>query len=187
MMAVTLKRIDNPVVLRPVSPPPAYVKPIEFRTIAASIPLQPEIATLLAMDDSQLSTVLFAASIDIDSAMRYQGEKYDARQPLEFPRRTSSDVWDWQFGDGIELGRPVFPYNVKLACVYQAAYLQNPKFAKRLENIRSGLASHSIGTASESYVRPADLVAITGGGFTALGDRPQRIMEKYRLTTGRIL
>ena len=164
-----------------------YVTATEFRSMAAGMMAVTGIATLLAMDDSNLSAILFTASMDIDAAMRYQGEKFDPQQPLEFPRSpygSNPIVWNWKDGENGVGGKVVVPYMVKLACIYQAAWLQDPKFAKRLEDILSGIASHSIGTASESFVKSADLVA---GGFTNLGDRAMRIMEKYRLTTGKML
>jgi len=182
-MAVILENITDPIILQDVTPPLAYLTAIEFRTLAAGMMAVTGIAALLAMDDYTLDTVLWTASMDIDAAMRYQGEKYAANQPLEFPRRpygSNPIVWDWDDN----AGRAVFPFNVKLACANQAAWLQQPKFAKRMEDIRSGLASQSIGTASESYVKAADIVA---GGFTGLGDRTMRLMERYLLTTGRLL
>jgi len=213
-MAVILENITDPIVLQDVTPPIAYLTAVEFRTMAAGMMAVPGIAAMLAMNDDAIAAVLFAASHDIDAAMHYQGRKYfGTQQPLEFPRvafgstpgvnqfgiplsgptslplTMDTVVWDWDIdpsenGSGIGGGKAVVPYNVKLACIYQAAWLQQPKYAQRLEDIQSGVTSHSIGTASESFVKAAD---ISAAGFTGLGNRAMRLMEKYRIGTGRLL
>jgi len=209
-MPVVLENIKSPVVLQNAALPPAYVSPSECRTICVGMVAIPGVLALLAMTDDTLAAVLATASQDIDSAMHYQGRKYFTLQTLEFPRipfgsspgvnqfgiplsgpaslplTPDTVVWDWEPGTNGEFGKAVVPHKVKLACIHQAAWLQNPQYAKRIEDIQSGVASHSIGTASESFARPKEL----GGGrmgFTGLGARAMQIMEKYKIGTGRLL
>lgn len=158
----------------------------------------PGLAAMAALDDAPLAALLLAAANDIDAAMRYQGRKAASSQIREFPRvaygrpvnqwpsdfafARDSDavVYDWD----ADTNTAIVPESVKLATLYQAAWLQQPANAARLEAIRSGLASQSIGSASESYAKPAELAEL---GQTGLSDRAARIMERYRLKTGRLL
>lgn len=176
----------------------AYLGAAEARTLGASLP---GLTTLLTQSDDDLAILLYAASLDIDAAMPYQGVKYDTTdggQERQFPRykrvvdrsrlTTPSEassslpgagVWDWDS----DANTAVVPNQVKIACLYQAASLLNESFQSRLEAIRSGMASQSVGSMSESYLKPADLP----GGLTGLCDKAQRYMDKYRLRTAEML
>ena len=185
----------------------SYLTAADARTMAASLMTLPGMAALLAKDDATLAGVLLTASGDIDVAFRYQGRKYDLSvdpttnlpvQDREFPRLPYGQpinvygvqlpspvpltpdcvIWDW---DGT---KAIVPVNVKLACLYQAAWLMQPEFAQRLENIRSGLVSQDTGPVREMTIKSGEAAA---GGFSGLGDRASRIMILYRLRSGRML
>ena len=176
----------------------AYLTTLEARTLAATLP---GLAALLALDDAVLAATLELATLDVDTAQNYQGHKCDQNQKREFPRvaygqpvegqliqvpalvpmTPDTVIWDWDPAANAGVGAAVVPDKVLLACLYQAAWLLNPKYAARLENIRSGLASQGIGTASESLQKPGEM------DQTGLCDRAARIMNKYRLRSGRML
>jgi hypothetical protein len=176
----------------------AYLEADEARVLGAALP---GLATLIAKDDATLAMLLSLASIKIDAAMRYQGRKYAADQVREFPRVAYGDnldntivwanpglqgivpdvVWDWDS----ENSSAVVPQIVKVATLYQAASSLDASLASRLEAIRSGLKGQQIGTASETYATLAEMAAV--GGLTGLCDEAHRLMERYRLRTGRIL
>ncbi len=174
----------------------SYLESTDARELAGSLP---ELTALLAKTDDELDVLLYAASLDLDAAMPYQGVRYEADQAREFPRyqrvlglgygvldtstinQTSSwpGVWDWD----IDTDAAIVPLQVKIACLYQAASLLNPGFRSRLEAIRSGLAGQSVGSMSESYLPPGSVP----GGLTGLCDKAQRYMDKYRLRTAPML
>jgi len=171
----------------------AYLDVPEARSLGATLP---DLTALLAKTDDDLAVLLLAASWDLDAAMPYQGAKYDTTpggQVREFPRLQRSGgasvsapapavgvgVWDWDS----DTQAAVVPKQVKLACVYQAASLLDPSFRGRLEAIRSGLASQSVGSLSESYVTPGSIP----GGLSGLCERAQRLMDRYRLRSAPLL
>jgi hypothetical protein len=169
-----------------------------FATVAAARELAASLSgldVLLAKSDDDMGILLFMASLEIDAAMPYQGVKYytttgGGGQVREFPRyqrvtgSTSNagvGVWDWDSATNAA----VVPKQVKIACLYQANALCDSQFGKRLEAIRAGLASQSIGSMSESYLKPSDLTGgVSGSG---LCDRAQRLMDKYRLRSAPLL
>ena len=173
----------------------AYLDVPGARTLGATLP---QLTALLAKTNDELAVLLLAASLDLDAAMPYQGVRYEADQAREFPRyqravdrtqiHTPSEtlggavgIWDWDDPSGAA----VVPDRVKIACLYQAASLLDPSFQRRLDAIRGGLASQSIGSMSESYLKPTDLPGgLSGGG---LCDRAQRYMNKYRLRSAPLL
>lgn len=162
------------------------------RALAAKLP---GMSTLLAKTDDELGVLLFAASLDIDSAMPYQGVKYASDQVREFPRyqqvagafkvswncNTGSTVGVWDWDD--DTNTAVVPQLVLIACLHQAAALCDPQFKARLDAIRSGLSAQSTGSMSESYLKPADLP----GGLNGLCDLAHRLMDKYRLRSAPLL
>lgn len=75
------------------------------------------------------------------------------------------------------------PQNVLQAMIYQAAWLLNSSYASRLEDIRSGLIEQQIGTGHQQLAKASDMA----GGTVGLCDRAARIMEFYRLRSGRML
>lgn len=199
-----------PIVLTPITPAPvtdAYLTPEAARALAAGVMATPGMSKLLALTDDGLGMALYTASIDIDVAMRYQGRKYPSadgvtEQVREFPRVAYSSgltpgsvsataggilggvvgggggqVWDWDSENNVA----VVPQNVKLACLFQAAWLQVSSHTKRIEEINSGVAQASIGTAGETMNPAAE------GVRTKLGARAAQLMEKYRIRTGQLL
>jgi len=173
----------------------AYLTAVEARELGA-VTAGSAITTLLAKDDTELATLLLAASWDLDHAMTYQGVRYEADQAREFPRYKrqlgtpdlrqpreqltgSVGVWDWDSSTNTA----IVPERVKLACLHQAASLLDTNFRGRLDAIRSGLASQSIGSLSETYLKPADIP----GGLSGLSDLAQRLMDYYRARSGGLL
>lgn len=187
------------VVMTPATSDPngAYLATPAARTRGAVLAAMPGVPALLSSDDATLAALLLAASIDIDSAMRYQGLKYAPDQVREFPRYrdatadrrrdadtgqylTSSPVWDWDSDAGVA----VVPQAIQDACIIQAAWINaSPEASARLDAIRSGLAAQSIGSLSETYLTPSSLP----GGFSGLCNRAQQLCERYRLKTGGLL
>jgi len=168
----------------------------EGRTLAAGLP---GLDAVLALDDDAFLGLATLASIDIDAAMAYQGQKFDitpGAQQREFPRIpypenvgdwrsrmqfgfigwtfSEDQIWDWDMATKTA----IVPPEVKVACLYQMAWLLQPKFAARLEAIRSGLTDQKIGTASES---------MADAGSNGLGRRAHQIMAQYGRTTGKLL
>lgn len=160
----------------------AYLTASQARALATGTPGQPGLSTLLALDDLALAGLLLLASIDIDHAMPYQGTPYDTTgaQERAFPRATSDgQVLDWDSATS----SAIVPSPVKLACLYQAAWLTDAANTARIEAIRAGLASQSIGSLSESY----QSVASIPGLASSLCDRAARLMDRYRLRGGGLL
>jgi hypothetical protein len=187
----------------------AYLIPSDARTLLAGLPAA-LVSQLSNQTDAQLISLLLTASQDIDVGMRYQGRKLLETQEREFPRLAygpapitrqfamgypgffglvypfSADTKIWELDlTGATSGTvtAIVPLNIKLATIWQAAWILQPQFAQRLENIRSGLASQQIGTGAEAYVKGADL----SDGFTGLGSRAIQLVSKYRLRAGRML
>jgi hypothetical protein len=189
-----------------------YLQVADARVLAASLRALPGMARLLAQTNETLAALLQTATSDIDAAMRYQGRKYDppplGTQALEFPRVAYGPpanvnpfgvsvpltpgaywgalggrvvIWDWDATSNMAK----VPELVQLATLWQAVWLLAPEHAARLEAIQSGLAQQQIGTASETFSKPAELQA--AGGFTGLSRRAQQIMDKFRLRSGAML
>ncbi|HVS73087.1 MAG TPA: hypothetical protein VHQ47_17665 [Phycisphaerae bacterium] len=174
----------------------AYLSVSDARALAATLPLMTKV---VAQTDDDLGTLLLLASIDIDAAMRYQGRKFDLTQVREFPRvaygppvtplgvlipgpspyAIDTIVWDWNS----DASAAIVPDAVKIACLFQVAWILQPQYAKRLESIRSGLAAQGIATASETL----QSLAAAGGTMTGLSDRASRMLDQYRLKTGAML
>ena len=188
----------------------AYTIPAEARQLAKAIPTTLR-GSLLNLSDDDLAAMLALASDDIDAAGRYQGRKYDPTQIREFPRIDASPsarqfppappsindpsfyvfggsptfIFDWDPNAGGGAGAAVVPQRVKMAAIHQVLWLMQPKFAKRLEAIRSGLTGVRTGSAEESYRASA---ANAGEiGHDGLGNRAANMLKKYRLMTGRML
>lgn len=179
----------------------SYIPTItEAKTLGATLTALPGVTALMATGDAELGALLLAASLDIDTAMPYQGCKYDPSQEREFPRYVNPlgnqqrmidyqqsaignwipGVWDWDS----DTSAAIVPATVKMACLLQAASIKtDPNFRGRLDAIRSGLAAQSIGSLSETYLAPASLP----GGMTGLCDRAQKLMDRYRLRSGGLL
>lgn len=179
----------------------AYLSVDEARALAATLPMM---TSVVAQTDEALGMLLLLASVDLDRAMRYQGSRFVPEQVREFPRLPHGIyfdrncgafpgvvygpgfplpeqpvIWDWDATNKVA----VVPDAVKIACLFQVAWLLDSKHAQRLEAIRSGLAAQSIGSASETYLNPATMPE----SMTGLSDRASRLMERYRLKTGKML
>lgn len=141
------------------------------RTIAATLNL----VKVAAASDDALTAALELAAIDLDSAMRYQGQKYDAAQEREFPRVDGTRIWDLDT-DGTTV---IVPAIVKTAEVLQAESLLDGTHQKRVEAYAAGLASVGVGAMNKSFradARPS-----------ALSERANRMMQRYRLRSGQLL
>jgi len=189
----------------------AYLVPATVRAMAAPLTWMPGIAGVLAQSDVVLTGLALEASRDIDVANRYQGQKYNEDikvQPRQFPRVPFGPprpfpaaasyvpvgpyplvpgviIWDWDRTANGGNGAAVVPTNVQLATLYQMAWLMQPKYAKRIEAIRSGLTGVRTGSAEENYRAGASNAGEIG--HDGLGARAAAIMKQYLLTTGRDL
>ena len=175
----------------------SYLIADEADDIAASLPAT-VLASYLAASVSQKNAALELASADLDTAMRYQGRKYDPEQALEFPRvayetpvasrygsaiatSVPDTIWDWD----ADADEAVVPAAVKMACLLQAESILSGNLERIYEAMASGLASQSVGGMSESYRTPAELEAM---GLTAgLNPRAAKIMDQYALRQGKLL
>lgn len=133
------------------------------------------------------------AALRIDSAMRYQGRKYDPTQTLEFPRVaygsampnqavpqpwpfSGTEIWDWDDATNAA----IVPPKVKVAELLEAeSILKGTKRDERLQAIADGVASQAIGSLNESYFKP--------DGRPKLSLDADRIMRRYELRSGQIL
>lgn len=186
----------------------AYLTPAEARVMMAGLPAV-LVGTLPAQSDADLIGLLWAASVDLDVGIKYQGRRLIETQEREFPRlaygpapitrqfamgypgffglvypfSADTKIWDLDL-TGATTGTvsAIIPRPVKMATIYQAAWLLKGEYAERLELLKSGLASRQIGTGQEALVKQADLL-----GSQGLGMRAATIMETYRLRSGRIL
>lgn len=154
---------------------------------------------VVAASDAVLQAAMELAAIDIDSAMRYQGRKWDLAQEREFPRWKegvgnqlcaapygafgqlipdplySTGVWDWDAGTDTA----IVPAAVKMAECLQAESILAADRSERLQAIADGVASQGVGSLNESYradARPQALCA-----------RAAAMMSKYRIRSGAIL
>lgn len=135
------------------------------------------------------------ATADIDSAMRYQGRKYDQSQARAFPRlaydgplplttypamtaaqAAAGEVWDWD----ADQDAAIVPADVLLAHLYQSDWILSGGPAS-LDAAHRGLVSQTTGRLSETYDTAAPAAA------TGLCRRAWQLLKKYRLRSGRIL
>jgi hypothetical protein len=138
------------------------------------------------------------ASWRVDT-LRFQGRKYDPAQRLEFPRvaydsgaigfpvpqlrdprtLTVPDVvWDWD----ADAKAAVVPAAVKRAVLYEADSIISGKRDAALDAQQAGLASQSIGSASETYRAPT----AGAGGALSLCRQAMQLLQQYQLRSGRI-
>jgi hypothetical protein len=164
--------------------------------------------------DAQVKAALMLACIDLDSAMRYQGAKYDldgaitgVPQEREFPRWRDGVpswnngvastnpylaappygtwptlVWDWD----PTTNTAVVPDQVKLAECLQAESILAGDREERLQAIADGVVSQQVGSLAESYAGGRNGAAAATEA-SPLCERAKRIMQKYRLRSGRLL
>lgn len=174
---------------------PAYLTVAAARGMLSGLSRLPGMDTLDAETDDGLAALLAAATMDLD-AIAWAGSKADPDQALAFPRIAPGAgarhvhaglppaYWDWDDAEGAS-GGAVVPERVELACLFQAAHLTDGAHAARREAIRSGLASQSVGSVSESYSGAPHVHAGLPSG--ALGERAARLMDMYRTRSGAML
>jgi hypothetical protein len=158
------------------------------------------LASYTAASSGAKLNALAEASGRIDTAMRYQGRKYDPAQVLEFPRvpyessligrqtwppypdsRAVPDVvWDWDS----TANAAVVPARVKRACLIEADSILAGTRDDRLDAQHDGLASQSVGPHAESYRPPAS--GGVGGAASSLCRRAYELMQPYRLVSGQL-
>jgi hypothetical protein len=167
--------------------------------LAATLPSSRLTAYRAAEDADKLGALVDATS-RIDSAMRYQGQKYfpavtGEAQTLEFPRLArsggslpnvvanafpaatlASEVYDWDADNNTAM----VPRNVKLATLHEANSILDGQRAGTQAAQHDGLASQSIGSASESYRAPVNATS----GAAVLCFDANTLMQKYRLRSG---
>ncbi len=181
----------------------AYLQVAEANAIAATLP---GLIAWGAATSEQQAAALLQASIEIDSAMRYQGCKYalivGTAQEREFPRVTNpvsltqngfpspsawpnvaslgnNWVWDWD----ATANAAVVPLAVKRACLHQANSILAGDREERLNAIHDGVTSQGADGLQEAYAQGG-----TGRPATnPLCRRADAIMQRYRLRSGALL
>jgi hypothetical protein len=147
------------------------------------------------------ATALTQASEDVDTAMRYQGRRYDpANQIQEFPRVAyesrpafwgpagqvavpmipgpGNTIWDWDYTTQL----PIVPPRVLEAVIWQADWLLGGAAGSdRLAAQYSGLRGQATGQLREDYAPSSHAVA------SGLCIKSWRLMQRYELSSGRLL
>jgi hypothetical protein len=169
--------------------PIAYLDLTEANDLAAALP---ELAAWSAASDDDKTLALNQASLDVDSAMPYQGRPYDFFQSRQFPRVADDNgagepyfpapadavVWDWD----ATTNQAVVPVDVKRSVLYQAdanlSGLREPRLAAQ----HDGVVYELTGTLAESYKQS------TGPGVaTGLCRRAWLLVRQYQLRSGRMV
>lgn len=187
------------------SSPPAtpasnsYLTTDDADAIAAEM-LSAEVAAYVAATTPDKGAALVRASERIDSAMQYQGRRYDPAQAMEFPRvaydggvgglvvpipgqiypgvpatTVAAVVWEWD----AEEGEAVVPGRVKRACLLEANSILAGDRDGRMNAVHDGLASQGIGSANESYRGDAKPAALCRAAH--------ELMQIYRLRSGQMI
>lgn len=176
---------------------PSYVSLADYAALGPQLPALPRLAA--AADNVKLAAFV-QATCDIDTAMAYQGRRYEADQATEFPRvidptlvyafdalsdisdeLAARHVWDW---DTTERAA-VVPTKVKLATIFQADAIVSGVLKARLDRAATGLTGQSTGSLSESYAQP-----LTPGDLLPLDKlcpRSLSIMSRYEARSGGLL
>lgn len=162
----------------PLIPTAAYLSLADADDLADALP---ELASFKASADADRSAALLQATIDIDSAMSYQGCRYDPEQERQFPRTfadgiaSPTRVWDWDAA----ADAAVVPAGVKRATLYQADAILAAVRETRLAAQHDGVVYQQGETSAESYK------STPGPGVpTGLCRRAYVIMRRYRLQSG---
>lgn len=182
--------------------PPAEADDDVYLTLAeadalAAVMVAAQVAVYVAAGTADRTASLLEATRRIDAAMRYQGRKYELDQVLEFPRVPYESgsigrqlagppyppntqiplvIWDWDANNDVA----VVPAVVKRACLLEANSILDGRRDDALDAQARGLASQSIGSASESYTQ-----ASAGQGAQAtLCRQAMQLMDFYRLRSG---
>ena len=142
---------------------------------------------------TQKTNALDAATQLIDSAMRYQGRKYDGAQTLQYPRvafdagesaaGAAEQVWDWD----ATTSAAVIPPAVKRACLIEADEILQDLAGKsqrwrRLDEQHQGVTFDLAAGAAEAYRK-----GTPPPGRTGLSRRAYDLLSPYRVVSGRIL
>lgn len=136
--------------------------------------------------DASKQAALATASARVDSAMRYQGGKAEPEQAAEFPRRDGANVttatgWVTSWSNSTQEVTPAVPVDVLRAVLYEADSLLAGTRKAGQDARDAGLVSQTIGSGSETYLKP------TEGTMPVLCGDADVLMSKYRLRTGRLL
>jgi hypothetical protein len=133
--------------------------------------------------NAQKTAALAMATLRIDSATPYQGQRATTTQSLAFPRvdgRWGTTATGWTDSPATADLRP--PTDVLVACLLEADSLLLGDREDRLQAIADGLTAQSIGSGSESY-GPADGKT----GLSVLCYGASTMLAKYRLRSGRFV
>jgi len=139
---------------------------------------------------TEKANALDAATRLVDTALRYQGRKYDPAQALEFPRvgydgadGVAEAVWDWDATASVA----VVPPAVKQACLIEADEILQDLSGKsqrwrRLDEQHQGVTFDLTGSMAEAYRK-----GTAPAGRTGLSRRAYDLLARYRLVSGRIV
>ena len=179
---------------------PTY--PTSYLTVAEGDALIASTLALLAYPPATAldrGAALDAATRLIDSALRYQGRKYDPAQVLQFPRVAydaghadayalvpggpAELVWDWD----ASTSAAVIPAAVKLACLLEADEILQDVSGKsqrwrRLDEQHQGVTFDMTGSAAEAYRK-----GVPAAGRSGLCRRAYELLAPYRLMSGRAI
>ena len=176
--------------------------PTVYLTVTDADALAPSILGLIqwsAATSTDKTNALDAASKVIDSAIRYQGRKYDPAQALQFPRvaydtgcgnaplaagptGVADLIWDWDAASGAA----VVPPAVQRACLVEADEIlqdvagKSPRW-RRLDEQHQGVTFDLTGSAAEAYRK-----GTAAFGRSGLSRRAYELLAPYRLVSGRI-
>src|SRR3954453_15982875 len=176
--------------------------PTVYLTVAEADALAPSVVGLVQWTpatSTEKANALDAATRLIDSALRYQGRKYDPAQSLQFPRvaydTNAADarrslsvagpaelVWDW----GATTSAAVIPPAVQRACLVEADEILQDLAGKsqrwrRLDEQHQGVTFAPPGSAAEAYRK-----GTAPFGRSGLSRRAYELLAPYRFVSGRI-
>lgn len=179
--------------------PTVYVAVADADTLAASVL---GLVQWSSATSTEKSNALDAATRLIDTALRYQGRKYDPAQVLQFPRvaydaggapaagaypspvtRAPAEVvWDWD----VTTSTAVIPDAVKRACLIEAdEILQDVKGKsqrwRRLDEQHQGVTFDLTGPTAEAYRK-----GTAAPGKTGLSRRAFELLSAYRVVSGQL-
>jgi hypothetical protein len=147
---------------------------------------------------TEKTNALDAATRLIDSALRYQGRKYDCAQTLQFPRVAYDDgqakglqpvngaaelIWDWD----ATTAAAVVPPAVQRVCLLEADEIlqdvagKSPRW-RRLDEQHQGVTYDLTGAAAEAYRK-----GVPAAGRSGLSRRAYEQLASYRVASGNLL
>lgn len=176
-----------------------YLTQSDADALAATM-VASQVSAYVAATSAQKTAALEAATLRIDSAVRYQGEKYDPAQALEFPRNpypsqslgqpiswppyppsspAGLTIWDWDADNNVA----IVPDRVKRACLLEANSILEGSRDAALDAVAGGVKSESVGSAAKTYISPGELKD-TPGATSPLCRLAFQLLEIYRLRSG---